>query len=79
MSRCKACDVILDTKELTKVDSNGVHVNLCTNCYTVSIAAHWELDNMETIPEIVNITQDELLNLQETYDSIYFSITKELY
>lgn len=77
MSRCKACDVILEGAELTKVDSNKKYIELCTYCYTVSIAAHWELDNMEAIPEIVTITQDEILQLQDTYDSIYFSITKD--
>lgn len=77
MSRCKACDVILDGSELSKVDSRGMYIDLCTYCYSVSISAHWELDNMDEIPEIVTITQDEILQLQDVYDNIYFSITKD--
>ena len=46
--RCKACDVILDDIEVLKKDSNGVHYDLCTDCLTVSIATHWELENMES-------------------------------
>ena len=72
--RCKACDVILDDVETAKKDSNGVHYDLCTECLTVSIATHWELENMESIPIDGNLSQDEVLQLQENYDNILSSI-----
>ena len=75
--RCKACDVILDDLEILKKDANGVHYDLCTECLTVSIATHWELENMESIEIDGNITQDEVLTLQENYDNIYLSISKD--
>ena len=80
MSRCKACDVILDDVELLKKDANGVHYDLCTECLTASIAAHWELENMVEV-DIEDssgiITQDDVLTLQENYDNIYLSISKD--
>ena len=75
--RCKACDVILDDAETLKKDARGVHYDLCTDCLTVSIATHWELENMESIDIDGNITQDEVLTLQEKYDYIYLSISKD--
>ncbi len=75
--RCKACDVILDDAEILKKDAKGVHYDLCTDCLAVSISAHWELENMESIPIEGNITQDEVLTLQENYDNIYLSISRE--
>jgi len=75
--RCKACDVILDDAEAVKKDVRGVHYDLCTECLTVSIAANWELENMESIDIDGNITQDDILTLQENYDNIYLSITKD--
>ena len=75
--RCKACDVILDDLEILKKDANGIHYDLCTECLTVSIATHWELENMESIEIDGNITQDEVLTLQENYDNIYLSISKD--
>ena len=75
--RCKACDVILDDAETVKKDSSGVYYDLCTDCLTVSIATHWELENMESIDIDGNITQDDILTLQENYDNIYLSITKD--
>jgi hypothetical protein len=75
--RCKACDVILDDLETLKKDANGVHYDMCTECLTVSIATHWELENTESIDNNGNISQDEVLQLQENYDNIYLSITKE--
>jgi hypothetical protein len=76
--RCKACDVLLDDLEALKKDARGVHYDLCTDCLTVSIATHWELENTESIDNNDgNITQDEVLTLQENYDNIYLSITKE--
>ena len=75
--RCRACDVLLDDLEVLKKDANGVHYDLCTECLTVSIATHWELENTESIDNDGNISQDEVLQLQENYDNIYLSITKE--
>ena len=75
--RCKACDVILDDVEALKKDARGVHYDLCTDCLTVSISTHWELENMESIEIDGNITQDEVLTLQENYDNIYLSISRE--
>ena len=72
--RCKACDIILDDVELIKKDAKGVHYDLCTECLTASIAAHWELENMESIEIDGNITQDDILTLQENYDNILSSI-----
>mgnify|MGYP000429639642 FL=1 len=69
--RCKAFDKILEDKELTRKDKNGDFYDLCTECYTVSLAAGWDLEDSG------NITQDEWLTLQENYDNIYYSITKE--
>ena len=75
--RCKACDVILDDLETLKKDHRGVHYDLCTECLSVSIAANWELENTESIDNDGNISQDEVLQLQENYDNIYLSITKD--
>ena len=75
--RCKACDVILDDLESLKKDSRGVHYDMCTECLTVSIATHWELDNLESSDNDGTITQDEVLTLQSEYDTILLSITKE--
>lgn len=75
--KCKACDVILDDVELIKKDANGVHYDLCTECLTASIAAHWELENMESIDIDGNITQDDILTLQENYDNILHKLTND--
>ena len=72
--RCRACDVILDDLEALKKDSRGVHYDLCTECLTISIATHWELENTESIDNNGNISQDEVLQLQENYDNILRSI-----
>ena len=72
--RCKACDVILDDLEILKKDANGVHYDLCSECLAISIASHWELENMESIPNSGDITQEEVLQLQENYDNILSSI-----
>ena len=43
----------------------------------MSIATHWELENMESIPDYSgDITQDEVLQLQEEYDNILSSIMR---
>jgi len=75
--RCRACDVLLDDLEVLKKDANGVHYDMCTECLTVSIATHWELENTESIDNDGIILQDDILTLQENYDKIYLSITKE--
>ena len=75
--RCKACDVILDDLETLKKDHRGLHYDLCTECLTVSIAANWELENTVSIEDAGNITQDQLLQMQEDFDKIYLSITKD--
>jgi|TARA_Y100000385_G_scaffold34880_1_gene32784 hypothetical protein len=75
--RCKACDVILDDLEAVKKDIRGLHYDLCSECLSVSIATHWELENTESIDNEGTILQDEVLQLQEDYDNIYLSITKE--
>ena len=78
--RCKACDVLLDDLETLKKDSRGIHYDLCTDCLTVSIAANWELENMAEVDvddDPGTITQDDVLKLQENYDNIYLSITKD--
>lgn len=75
--RCRACDVLLDDLEVLKKDANGVHYDMCTECLTVAIATHWELENTESIDKDGNISQDEVLQLQENYDNIYLSITKD--
>ena len=72
--RCRACDVILDDLETLKKDHRGVHYDLCTECLTVSIAANWELESMESSTNDGNISQDEVLTLQENYDTILKSI-----
>ena len=75
--RCKACDVILDDLETLKKDHRGLYYDLCTECLTVSIAANWELENTVSIEDAGNISQDDILTLQEDYDKIYLSITKD--
>ena len=75
--RCKACDVILDDLEAVKKDVRGLHYDMCTECLTVSITTHWELENTESSKDDGSISQDEVLQLQENYDNIYLSITKE--
>jgi len=75
--RCRACDVILDDAETLKKDARGIHYDLCTDCLAVSISTHWELENMESTEIDGNIPQDEVLTLQENYDNIFLSITRE--
>ncbi len=75
--KCRACDVLLDDLEVLKKDVRGVHYDMCTECLTVSIATHWELENTESIDNDGSISQDEVLTLQENYDTILLSITKE--
>ena len=75
--KCRACDIVQDDLEVLKKDVRGVHYDMCTECLTVSIATHWELENTESIDNDGSISQDEVLTLQENYDTILLSITKE--
>ena len=75
--RCRACDVLLDDLETLKKDHRGLYYDLCTECLTVSITANWELENLESIGDTGNISQDDVLTLQEDYDKIILSITKD--
>ena len=72
--RCRACDVILDDLETLKKDHRGLYYDLCTECLTVSIAANWELENIESNTIDGTITQDEVLTLQENYDILLKNI-----
>ena len=52
MSRCKACDVILNEQELKKIDrETGFHLDLCNTCLSHSDEAmhdsHHELIEKE--------------------------------
>ncbi len=69
--------MILDDLETLKKDHRGVHYDLCTECLTVSIAANWELESTESSTNDGNISQDQVLQMQEDYDKIYLSITKD--
>ena len=75
--RCKACNVILDDAERVKKDINGSYYDLCTDCLTVSIATHWELENTDANNYYGVISQEDILQLQMEYDNIYLSITNE--
>ncbi len=66
--------MILDDLETLKKDHRGVHYDLCTECLTVSIAANWELESLESSTNDGNITQDEVLTLQENYDILLKNI-----
>jgi hypothetical protein len=66
--------VILDDLETLKKDHRGVHYDLCTECLTVSIAANWELESLESSNNDGNISQDEVLTLQENYDTLLKNI-----
>ena len=64
--RCKACDKILEDKELTRKDKNGDFYDLCSTCHAVSLATEWGLelesnDNIGNIPDIEELTVDDIL------------------
>lgn len=75
MSRCKACDVILDGVELSKKDAEGNHYDLCALCYSYFVAANWDIDNSGNN----SLTQEDYLQLQDTYDKIIYSISTDDY
>ena len=76
--RCRACNVLLDDLESVRKDSNGRYYDMCTDCLTVSIETHWELENMESSDNDGGISQDEVLTLQANYDTILHKLTKEV-
>jgi len=64
--RCKACDCLLDDVEAKRKDKNGSFYDLCSVCYSVSLAAEWGLeaesnDNIGNIPDIEELTVDDIL------------------
>lgn len=75
MSRCKACDVILDGVELSKKDSEGNYYDLCALCYSYFVAANWDIDTSGNNA----LTQEDYLQLQDTYDKIIYSISNDDY
>ena len=74
--KCKACDKILEDFESTKKDKHDNFYDLCGKCLGVSIAATWEVEE-ESTNGFGKMSQDDWLTLEENYDKIYLSITKE--
>lgn len=62
MSRCKACDVILNEYELKRIDNHtGMHLDLCNVCASYSDDAMAESSEMEVIlKEFPNLSEKEL-------------------
>ena len=62
MSRCKACDVILNEYELKRIDNHtGFHLDLCNVCASHSDEAMVESSEMEVIlKEFPNLSEKEL-------------------
>ena len=62
MSRCKACDVILNEYELKRIDNHtGFHLDLCNVCASYSDDAMAESSEMEVIlKEFPNLSEKEL-------------------
>ena len=40
--RCKACDDLLTDREAARKDTRGVHLDLCSQCGTVSFEAWYQ-------------------------------------
>ena len=74
--KCKACDKILEDSEALKKDRHDTFYDLCGRCLSVSIAATWDLDQ-ESTDDCGKMLQDDWLTLEQNYDNIYLSITKE--
>jgi len=55
--RCKACDRILEEKELLKKDNQGNFIDLCNNCLFSSIDVN--IDSLSTITEDFYLTNDD--------------------
>jgi hypothetical protein len=67
MSRCKACDVILNEFELKRIDPHsGSHLDLCNVCASHSDDAITESSEMEVIlkqfPDLSEKELDSILN-----------------
>jgi len=62
--RCKACNKILEENELTKKDSRGDFIDLCSYCITAAIQGEPE-DNY------LSFSEDMLLTNDENYDTLY--------
>ena len=62
MSRCKACDVILNEYELKRIDNHtGMHLDLCNVCASYSDDAMAESSEMEVIlKEFPNLSEKDL-------------------
>lgn len=63
--RCRACDTILTDFELTKVDSQGVHYDMCSDCLRVSRKAVSDIDaSVDTLVDREYVyPEDELDNI----------------
>jgi protein-arginine kinase activator protein McsA len=67
MSRCKACDVILNEYELKRIDNHtGMHLDLCNVCASHSDDAISESSEMAVIlkdfPDLSEKELDSILN-----------------
>lgn len=74
--RCKACNKILEEGELLKTDKHGEHYDLCGKCFSVSMAAVWELEEDDN-DVVGTMSQDDWLTLEDNYAKMYISITKD--
>lgn len=65
MSRCKACDVIMNEYELKRIDRiTGDFSELCSNCLNASTEALREDSPMHTILESINNPFEFLADLE---------------
>jgi hypothetical protein len=78
--KCRACDTILESREINRTDQKGKHWDLCINCLQASVGASWDLDTLvssEDSGTTSKITADDILDLDDNLRNIYLSITKE--
>lgn len=61
--RCKACDRILEEKELLKKDNNGEFLDLCNYCLFSSIDIN--------VDDLGTITEDLFLTNEDNSDTLY--------
>ena len=61
--RCKACDRILEEKELLKKDNNGEFLDLCNYCLFSSIDLN--------VDDLGTITEDLFLTNEDNSDTLY--------
>ena len=65
MSRCKACDVIMNEYELKRIDRiTGDFSELCSNCLSASTEALREDSPMHTILESIDNPLELLADLE---------------